>query len=86
MFFNGANPEWFDRSANRYHIMGARLGETEESKVEEIPQPVKKIKGIPKSLGSLEPAISDSHYSFEEDSLNGLTTVKKSNEGMGESQ
>ena len=55
--------------------MGARLGETEESKSEEV----KKKPIALKSLGSLEPAISDGHYSFEEGSLNDLTTVKKNN-------
>ena len=35
---------------------------------------------MPKSIGSLEPAISDSHYSFEEGSLYDLTSVKKMHE------
>ena len=51
--------------------------------MEEIPQ-IRMIKAVPRSLGSLEPAVSDSHYSFEEDSLNGLTTVKKMNEEVSE--
>lgn len=58
--------------------MNARLGNTEESKLEEE-KPKIKNRQIQKSLGSLEPAVSKSHFSFEEGSLNDLTTVKKNN-------
>lgn len=73
MFFGGQNPEWFDRPANRYNIVQNKLTGP-ESQISQVG-----LSGAPqsRSLGSINPAVSDSHNSFESEGINELTSVKK---------
>ena len=75
MFFGGQNPEWFDRPANKYNIFQSKLPENPEPKIKEV-----KNINVSRSIGSVGAVVSDSHYSFESESINDLTSVKKPEE------
>lgn len=75
MFFGGQNPEWFDKPSNRYHIVQNKLGDTIKTESVQVQR-----SGIPcRSIGSVGAVVSDSHYSFESEPIDELTSVKKIN-------
>jgi len=73
MFFGGQNPEWFDRPANRYNMIQHRLTESVTTNNDNQQRTVM----ASRSIGSVGAVVSDSHYSFESESINELTSVKK---------
>ncbi len=73
MFFGGQNPEWFDRPANRYNMVQHRLTESVTTNNDNQQRTVI----ASRSIGSVGAVVSDSHYSFESESINELTSVKK---------
>lgn len=66
MFFGGQNPEWFDRPANRYNMVQHRLTESVTTNNDNQQRTVM----ASRSIGSVGAVVSDSHYSFESESIN----------------
>lgn len=66
MFFKGQNPEWFDRPANRYNMVQHRLTESVTTNNDNQQRTVM----ASRSIGSVGAVVSDSHYSFESESIN----------------